>query len=105
MMDTQISNASGLERATPESQGVESAAIAALVRGANAGDFGFHSLMVLRHGRVIAEGWWAPYTAGGTPHDVLGFQVSDRNGDRDARGGRACRFGGGNALRLPNAGI
>ena len=22
-----------------------------------------HSLMVVRHGHVVAEGWWAPYTA------------------------------------------
>ncbi|GAA2917435.1 hypothetical protein GCM10017596_20990 [Microbacterium keratanolyticum] len=22
-----------------------------------------HSIMVMRHGRVIAEGWWAPYAA------------------------------------------
>lgn len=23
---------------------------------------GMHSVMVLRHGSVIAEGWWAPYS-------------------------------------------
>jgi CubicO group peptidase (beta-lactamase class C family) len=23
-----------------------------------------HSLMVVRHGHVVAEGWWAPYSAG-----------------------------------------
>jgi hypothetical protein len=23
----------------------------------------FHSFMMLRHGNVIAEGWWAPYRA------------------------------------------
>jgi CubicO group peptidase (beta-lactamase class C family) len=62
-----------LERATPESQGVASAAIAALVEGANRLDFAFHSLMVLRHGKVIAEGWWAPYTAE-EPHMM--FSVS-----------------------------
>ncbi|MCM4082171.1 hypothetical protein [Paractinoplanes hotanensis] len=26
-----------------------------------------HSLMVVRHGHVVAEGWWAPYSAG-RPH-------------------------------------
>jgi CubicO group peptidase (beta-lactamase class C family) len=26
-----------------------------------------HSLMVVRHGHVVAEGWWAPFTAG-RPH-------------------------------------
>jgi len=51
-----------LERATPESQGVSSEAIGAFVRIANERGFGLHSLMVLRHGRVIAEGWWSPYT-------------------------------------------
>ena len=24
-------------------------------------DVELHSLMILRHGRVLAEGWWAPY--------------------------------------------
>ena len=24
---------------------------------------GVHSLMVVRHGKVIVEGWWAPYVA------------------------------------------
>jgi len=23
----------------------------------------FHSLMILRHGHVVAEGWWAPYSS------------------------------------------
>lgn len=27
-----------------------------------------HSLMLLRHGQVIAEGWWAPYTPDGVQH-------------------------------------
>ncbi|MFL6112421.1 MAG: serine hydrolase domain-containing protein [Catenulispora sp.] len=27
-----------------------------------------HSLMLLRHGHVIAEGWWAPYTPDGIQH-------------------------------------
>src|SRR6202034_4330345 len=26
-------------------------------------DIEMHSLMVVRHGRVVAEGWWAPYSA------------------------------------------
>lgn len=55
-----MSTASKFDRATPESQGVDSAAIAALVRAGS--EHAFHSLMVVRHGKVIAEGWWAPYT-------------------------------------------
>ncbi|HTJ58689.1 MAG TPA: serine hydrolase [Devosiaceae bacterium] len=63
--------ASKFERATPESQGVDSAAINALVEAAN--QYAFHSLMVVRHGKVIAEGWWSPYTAD-EPHMM--FSVS-----------------------------
>lgn len=63
--------ATKFERATPESQGVDSAAIAALVRGGDA--HAFHSLMVVRHGKVVAEGWWAPYTPD-EPHMM--FSVS-----------------------------
>lgn len=51
-----------LERSTPESQGVSSESIEALVNAMNEREHGLHSLMVLRHGSVIAEGWWTPYT-------------------------------------------
>lgn len=54
---------SSLPRSTPEAQGVDSAAIDALVQRLVERDQGVHSLMVLRHGCVIAEGYWAPYTA------------------------------------------
>lgn len=54
---------SSLPRSTPEEQGVDSTGIQALVQRLVERDQGLHSLMVLRHGRVIAEGWWAPYTA------------------------------------------
>jgi CubicO group peptidase (beta-lactamase class C family) len=63
--------ASKFERATPESQGVDSASIAALVREGS--KHAFHSLMIVRHGKVIAEGWWTPYTSD-EPHMM--FSVS-----------------------------
>ena len=50
-----------LPRATPESQGVSSAAILAFVEAAEKDVDALHSLMVLRKGQVIAEGWWEPY--------------------------------------------
>lgn len=65
-----MSQASRFDRAKPESQGVDPAAIALL---ASADAHAFHSLMVVRHGKVIAEGWWAPYTAD-EPHMM--FSVS-----------------------------
>jgi CubicO group peptidase (beta-lactamase class C family) len=61
-----------LPRSTPEAEGVSSAAIASLVAALDAGA-GTHSYMLLRHGAVIAEGWWAPYEAG-MPHSM--FSVS-----------------------------
>lgn len=52
-----------LPRSTPEAEGVPSAALLEFVEAADARIDGLHSLMLVRHGRVIAEGWWAPYTA------------------------------------------
>lgn len=34
-----------------------------------------HSLMLLRHGQVIAEGWWAPYTRNGA-HQLYSLSKS-----------------------------
>jgi CubicO group peptidase (beta-lactamase class C family) len=51
----------GLPRSTPEAQGVSPAAILAFVEAAEKDVDSLHSLMVVRHGRVVAEGWWGPY--------------------------------------------
>jgi CubicO group peptidase (beta-lactamase class C family) len=50
-----------LPRSAPEAQGVPSSAVLAFVEAAEAKNLGVHSVMVLRHGHVVAEGWWAPY--------------------------------------------
>ncbi|HET9690773.1 MAG TPA: serine hydrolase domain-containing protein [Acidimicrobiales bacterium] len=50
-----------LPRSTPAAEGVDSRGVLALLDALEAGGFDPHSLMVLRHGRVVAEGWWAPY--------------------------------------------
>ncbi|MBN2506092.1 MAG: serine hydrolase [Verrucomicrobia bacterium] len=55
--------ADALPRSAPEAQGVSSAALLELVNTLDRRIEGMHSLMILRHGRVIAEGWWAPYEA------------------------------------------
>lgn len=67
--------AAALPRATPESQGIASAGIQALVDEADAKAFGLHSLMILRHGKVVAEGWWAPFTAE-DPHMLFSLSKS-----------------------------
>ena len=51
-----------LPRSSPADQGVSSAGLAAFLDAlAAAPDIELHSLMLLRHGTVVAEGWWAPY--------------------------------------------
>ena len=64
-----------LPRATPESQGISSAGLQALYADADAERLGIHGLMVLRHGKVVAEGWWAPYTAD-DPHELYSLSKS-----------------------------
>jgi CubicO group peptidase (beta-lactamase class C family) len=56
------SNPFSFPRATPESQGVSSTVLLALVEALDQVD-AMHSFMLVRHGRVITEGWWAPYDA------------------------------------------
>ena len=50
-----------LPRGLPEEQGVDSRGVLALLEGVAAAKLSLHSLMLVRHGRVIAQGWWAPY--------------------------------------------
>lgn len=53
--------ASSLPRSTPSAEGVDPAGVLAFLDAVAAAGVDLHSLMVLRHGRVVAEGWWAPY--------------------------------------------
>src|ERR1700760_2423776 len=52
-----------LPRSTPEMQGVSSAGISKFLDAIKDSKQEFHSLMILRHGYVIAEAWWAPYSS------------------------------------------
>ena len=52
-----------LPRSVPADQQVDPAAVLAFVDAVEADPaVELHSLMVLRHGHVVAEGWWAPHT-------------------------------------------
>jgi CubicO group peptidase (beta-lactamase class C family) len=67
---------SSLPRSAPADQGVDPAAILSLVDALDERpDIEMHSLMVVRHGRVVAEGWWAPYSAG-RPHLLYSLSKS-----------------------------
>jgi len=57
----EIDNKHKLPRSTPEAQGVSSSGINAFLDEIAKSNVDFHSIMVLRRGHVIAEGWWSPY--------------------------------------------
>ena len=50
-------------RSTPEEQGIASPAVLDFVEAAEKDTPEMHSFMLVRHGHVVAEGWWAPYDA------------------------------------------
>ncbi|HKC37816.1 MAG TPA: serine hydrolase [Chitinophagaceae bacterium] len=50
-----------LLRSTPEAQGVSSKGIVDFLDAIAQSKNEMHSIMIIRHGKVIAEGWWNPY--------------------------------------------
>ena len=54
---------SKLPRSTPEAQGVHSESVLNFLNAIEGSKHEFHSFMMMRHGHVIAEGWWSPYRA------------------------------------------
>ena len=50
-----------LSRSTPEAEGVSSKGIMDFLDAIAKSNHEMHSIMILRHGKVIAEGWWHPY--------------------------------------------
>jgi CubicO group peptidase (beta-lactamase class C family) len=64
-----------LPRSTPEREGISSPAILDFVQAADSAIDAMNSVMIVRHGRVVAEGWWAPYDAR-TPHVLYSLSKS-----------------------------
>ena len=56
-----VRGASRLPRSTPEAQGISSAGILAFLEAIAQRAYEQHSFLMVRHGQVVAEGWWAPY--------------------------------------------
>jgi CubicO group peptidase (beta-lactamase class C family) len=52
---------SRLPRSTPENEGVSTEGILDFLTAVDSGNVELHSFMFIRHGKVIAEGWWSPY--------------------------------------------
>jgi len=70
--------APALPRSTPEEQGISSSAILAFVEAADrqaATTNAIHSFMLVRHGHVVAEGWWSPYGPD-IPHKLFSLSKS-----------------------------
>jgi len=64
-----------LPHTTPEEQGISSVAIADFVATVEKTNIGLHSFMLLRHGSVVAEGWWHPWRAA-APHMLFSLSKS-----------------------------
>ena len=72
----------------PEAEGVSSRGIITFLDSAVKSQNEFHSFMFLRHGKVIAEGWWNPYrpdlkhtlysTSKSFTSTAVGFAVSEK---------------------------
>ncbi|MBV9926172.1 MAG: serine hydrolase [Acidobacteria bacterium] len=65
----------GLPRSSPERQGISSAAVLAFVEAADREVDQMHGFVLVRHGHVVAEGWWSPYDAR-TPHVLYSLSKS-----------------------------
>lgn len=50
-----------LPLSTPEAEGVSSASILEFLDAVGQGNNEIHSFVILRHGKMISEGWWSPY--------------------------------------------
>jgi len=67
--------AADLPRSGPEAQGVSSSALLSFVEAADKNVDAMNSFMLVRHGHVVAEGWWSPYGAR-SPHSLYSLSKS-----------------------------
>ncbi|MDQ2800120.1 MAG: beta-lactamase family protein, partial [Armatimonadota bacterium] len=74
-MTTSQQQFNALPRSAPEAQGINSAAVLGFVDAAEQANLGLHSLIVMRHGQMVAEGWWTPY-ASHRPHMLFSLSKS-----------------------------
>ena len=52
-----------LQRSTPWAEGLDPKTVLDLLHYYDQNQTGVQSIMILRHGRVVAEAWWNPYRA------------------------------------------
>ncbi|MDR1372632.1 MAG: beta-lactamase family protein [Dysgonamonadaceae bacterium] len=80
--------ADSLQRSIPEKEGVSSQALLNFIEAIEQNGEEWHSFIFLRHGKVIAEGWWDPYqpeltqtvysTSKTFTSTAVGFAVSEK---------------------------
>src|SRR6266849_5882109 len=70
-----VDKSRSLPRSTPERQGISSSDILDFVDTADRQIDQMNSFMFVRHGYVVAEGWWGPYDAA-TPHILYSLSKS-----------------------------
>ncbi len=76
-----------LQRSTPEAEGISSEGINNFIDAVSKSKHELHSFMILRHGKVVSEGWWNPYrndlkhtlysTSKSFTASAIGFAVSE----------------------------
>ncbi|MBS1666078.1 MAG: serine hydrolase [Bacteroidetes bacterium] len=81
-------NASSFPHSLPEVEGVTSSNILQYLSAVEKSKNEPHSIMILRHGKVVAEGWWNPYqsnlrhtmysTSKSFTSTAIGFAVSEK---------------------------
>lgn len=64
-----------LPRSSPEAQGISSSGLLEYIETADRNIKSMHSFMLVRHGKVVAEAWWAPETAS-KPHVLWSLSKS-----------------------------
>ena len=83
-----VQTGASLSHSVPELEGVSSAGILTFLDSAATSRHEFHSMVFLRHGKVIAEGWWSPYgskskqtlysTSKSFTSTAVGFAISEK---------------------------
>ncbi len=74
-VSTSFAQSKNLPRSAPEQQGVSSEKLLEYVKAADEKVNTMHSIVVLRHGRVVLEAWWSPESAD-KPHVLWSLSKS-----------------------------
>lgn len=70
-----MTNKNTLPLSTPESQGICCSSIQKFIDAIEENKLELHSFMILRHGHVVSEGWWHPYSSN-HPHMLFSLSKS-----------------------------